>query len=338
MSSSGAPLTQALGAVAAAASRVPGQVRSGVLAERPDVIDVADVLAERPDVTVVRGGRLVAKAHAPGTDPGELALRLRVAADPLLHGVLLAPAPLPDHGGALSTVLLGRTVSLWPLGEPVAHDDPDSAPWAEAGALLARLHTVPPARLPGPLPRMRGPVRAARAVARMLAAAAGDPAVLAAWQGLPPWARGEAPQPRQVLCHGDLHMGQLVRHPAPDGPWCLIDVDDLGLGEPAWDLARPAMWFAAGLLDPADWGRFLGAYRAGGGPAVPADGDPWPHLDVAARALAVQTAATAVAKAAQEGRVLDGTEQSVLDTCRRIAEVKCSSTPGDDPRPARTRR
>ncbi|MEU4096042.1 aminoglycoside phosphotransferase family protein [Streptomyces sp. NPDC026673] len=313
-----------MGAVAAAASRVPGQ-RSAVL-------------AERPDATVVRSGRLVAKAHAPDTDHERLAVRLRVAAHPLLAGILLPPAPLPDHGGAPSAVLLGRPVSLWPLGEPVDRDDPESAPWAEAGALLARLHAVPVAALPGPLPVMRGPVSAARAVARMLATGDGDPAVLAAWQGLPPWARGEAPQPRaRVLCHGDLHLGQLVRHPAPDGPWCLIDVDDLGLGEPAWDLARPAMWFAAGLLDPADWGRFLGAYRAGGGPAVPTDGDPWPHLDVAARALAVQTAATAVAKAAQEGRAPDGTERAVLDTCRRIAEVKCSSTPGEDPRPARMR-
>jgi Ser/Thr protein kinase RdoA (MazF antagonist) len=327
VTSSGPPLTRALGAVAAAAARIPGQVRP-------------TVLAERPDVTVVRSGRLVAKAHAPDTDPGELDVRLRVADHPLLDGVLLPPAPLPGGEGALSTVLLGRPVSLWPLGEPVDRDDPDSAPWAAAGTLLARLHAVPAAGLPGPLPAMRGPVRAAQAVARMLAADDGDPAVLAAWRGLPPWARGEAPQPSTlVLCHGDLHLGQLVRHPAPDGPWRLIDIDDLGLGEPAWDLARPAMWFAAGLLDPDDWGRFLGAYRAAGGPAVPSDGDPWPHLDVAARALAVQTAAIAVAKAAREGRVLDGTEQAVLDTCRRIAEVRCSSpTPGDDPRPARTRR
>ena len=64
------------------------------------------------------------------------------------------------------------------------------------------------------------------------------------------------------LCHGDLHLGQLVRHPAPHGPWRLIDVDDLGLGDPAWDLARPAAWYAAGLLPPGRLDRFLGAYRA----------------------------------------------------------------------------
>ncbi|MFJ4850167.1 phosphotransferase enzyme family protein [Streptomyces sp. NPDC088733] len=330
MTSSAPPLTRALGAVAAAASGIPGPARPPEPA----------VLAERAESTVVRSGDLVAKAHAGDTDPDALSVRLRVAAHPLLDGILLPPAALPGRDGALSAPVQGRTVTLWPYGRPVDPDETDVAPWQDAGTLLARLHSVPVGALPGPLPPMRGPAKAARGVARMLAAGAPEPAVLAAWRGLPAWARDEAPQPREgaALCHGDLHLGQLVRHPAPLGPWRLIDVDDLGLGRPAWDLARPAMWFATGLLDPADWGRFLGAYRAAGGPAVPADGDPWPHLDVAARALAVQTAAIAVAKAAREGRALDGTEQAVLDTCRRIAEVKFSSTPGENPRPVRARR
>ena len=124
-----------------------------------------------------------------------------------------------------------------------------------------------------------------------------------------------------TLCHGDLHLGQLVRHPAPDGPWRLIDVDDLGVGEPAWDLARPAAWYACGLLSPEDWDLFLAAYRTGGGPAVPADGDPWPALDVPARALTVQTAARAVAKAIDAGRPLDDVERAVVDACDRMSSV-----------------
>ncbi|MFB1046686.1 phosphotransferase family protein, partial [Streptomyces chrestomyceticus] len=141
-----------------------------------------------------------------------------------------------------------------------------------------------------------------------------------AWTQLPPWARDEAPPPRAtVLCHGDLHLGQLVRHPVPDGPWLLIDIDDLGLGDPAWDLARPAAWFATGLLAPAVWSRFLGAYRAAGGPAVRPCGDPWPELDIPARALTVQTAALAVAKATAAGRALDEDEETVVDACGRMA-------------------
>lgn len=234
-------------------------------------------------------------------------------------------APRPDRpAGGASFAVDGRAVSLWPHGALVDPSDPDAAPWEETGDLLARLHLTPP---PFPLPPMRGPAKAALAVARMRAARPGEPAtlpVLAAWRALPAWARGEGPAPAHragYLCHGDLHLGQLVRHPAPDGPWLLIDVDDAGIGEPAWDLARPAAWYAAGLLPTEIWLRFLDAYRAAGGPAVRPEGDPWPELDVPARALTVQTAALAFAKSAAEGRTPDEVEQLMIDACARIASL-----------------
>lgn len=289
---------------------------------------------------MVRCGPVVAKAHAVGTDTAALAARLGLAADPGLAGILLAPLPVrpagagPTEQGAASpwlTEVHGRPVTLWPYGEPVDPGDPDEAPWEEAATLLARLHRVRPAAgVPGgpeEPPPMRGPAKAALAVARMRAARPGDPAtapVLAAWHGLPPRVRDEAqaPAPRaRTLCHGDLHLGQLLRHPAPDGPWLLIDVDDAGAGDPAWDLARPAAWYAAGLLSPDVWFRFLGAYRAAGGPAVRAEGDPWPELDPAARALTVQTAALALAKSAAEHRAPDEVEQVMIDACARIAAL-----------------
>jgi hypothetical protein len=270
----------------------------------------AATLADRPDATVVRHAGTVAKAHAPGTEPADLAPRLATAAR--LPDVLLPPlAPTP-------ALLHGRLVTFWPYGAPVDPDDPDAAPWEAAGALLARLHRAP---APVALPPMRGPVKAAQAVAR-LRAAGPHPAVvpvLNAWRALPAWARAEAPMPdARTLCHGDLHLGQLVRHPAPDGPWRLIDVDDLGVGVPAWDLARPAAWYACGLLPPDEWTRFLTAYRAGSGPAVPGTGDPWPALDVPARALTVQTAARAVTKSVAQGRPLDEVERCLIDACARM--------------------
>jgi Ser/Thr protein kinase RdoA (MazF antagonist) len=292
-----------------------------VLAHRASGVRDTSVLAHRSDGTVVRSGDLVVKAHAGDTDPAALAARLAVAAHPLLSGILLAPVPPLAEECSLTAALHGRPVSAWPLGRPVDRERPDDAPWEAAAVLLARLHSLPPDDLPHPVPAMRGPAKAARAIARMRAVVP-EPAVLRTWARLPAWARDEAPQPHaRHLCHGDLHLGQLVRHPVPDGPWRLIDVDDLGLGVPAWDLARPAMWFATGLLAPDTWARFLAAYRAAGGAAVPAEGDPWPYLDVPARALAAQSAALAVVRAAEECRPPDEVEQDLVDACRRIAEV-----------------
>lgn len=325
-------------------SETAAQLVTALRRAQRDATAEVTVLADRPDGTVVRCGQVVAKAHPPGTDPAELAVRLGVAAHPRCAGILLPPV---DGMGVLPD---GRQVTLWPYGEPVAPDAPDAAPWVEAGKLLARLHSVPIAELPGPLPPMRGPVKAARAIARLRAAALPDSvatrAVLRAWAGLPGWARGMdrtdrmdrvgSPDHRgrgdrvdpgegngvgvggedDRLCHGDLHLGQLIRHRATD--WRLIDIDDLGLGDPAWDLARPAAWYAAGLLAAEDWERFLGAYRAAGGSAA-GERDPWPRLDVPARALTVQTAALALAKAAAAGRALDEAEEAMVEASVRIA-------------------
>jgi aminoglycoside phosphotransferase (APT) family kinase protein len=177
---------------------------------------------------------------------------------------------------------------------------------------------------------MGGPAKVARALRRLRGAAPDHSAsavVLAAAAALPAWARGGAPAPAPpvaCLVHGDFHLGQLVHLASPgcdrsDG-WRLIDVDDLGSGDPVWDLARPAAWYAAGLLPRWAWERFLLAYREAGGCALPPDPsvDPWTVLEMPARALVVQLAALGVARAAEERRAPDEAEELLLAACNRI--------------------
>jgi hypothetical protein len=260
------------------------------------------VLSHRTGELVLRCGAVVVKAHAAGTDRDSLNARLDLVESPRLREVLLAPLARGEVDG--------RPVTVWPVGAALRPDDAFDAPWDVAGTLLARLHAVEP---PQAVPPAGGPARVTRALHRLAASPAWpgprSRTVRTAYEMLPAWTRGAGAQPRAVLTHGDWHLGQLVR--VAEG-WRLIDADQLGAGEPTWDLARPAAWFAAGLMPPELWDRFLGAYRAAGGVAVPPDGDPWPVLDAPARALAVQTAALAIVNAD-----LDVAEAFVA-CCRRI--------------------
>lgn len=257
------------------------------------------VLYQHRDVTVVRVGEVVAKSHrAAATALGE-----RIAVASAHPDLLLAPL-----SGVLE--IAGRAVTVWPAGEPVDPDDPENAPWEEAARLLAELHARP---LPPGLPGHGAPARVREVLARPLPGdhpAAGT--VRRAYASLPPL---DGSGGRAALVHGDFHLGQLVRH---EGAWRLIDLDDLGGGDPVWDLARPAALFAAGILPPEVWTRFLGAYRAHGG-AVGAD--PWDRLDIPAKALAIQTAFRCVSQAVEEKRPLDPYESALIDTCDRIGSL-----------------
>lgn len=202
-------------------------------------------------------------------------MRLRVAAasEALLSPLRAVPEAVGD-----------RWRTEWPYVETVV-PQPEFLPWAEAGGLLARLHREEPV---GRIPPHGWPQRLRRAMdelrehrdATVLRAAADLPAAV--------WRAGSSARPLSVV-HGDFHLGQLGRRDA-GSPWLLIDVDDLGLGDPAWDLARPAGFWAAGLIPDDDWGAFVDAYRVADGPALP-EGDPWPVLEPFARAAVVQAAA-----------------------------------------------
>lgn len=277
------------------------------------------VLAARGESVVVQVGPVVVKAHHTDTDPADLAARVALAADPRLAGILLPPLrPRPRWDA-------DRWLTVWPFGRTVI-PEPDAAPWSAAADLLARLHavTLSGAAVPGDerlghLPPAAGPQRVARSVAAL--AAFDDPdvrAVRTAWRTLPPWARGERPYPGTVrLTHGDWHFGQLIGD--GQGGWLLIDVDDLGLGDPLWDLGRPAAYRAIGVVTGEEFTGFLDRYRAGGG--LLAWPDPWPDLDVPARAYAVHTAARALLTARRAGTDPDDVTRELLAACRRMADA-----------------
>lgn len=265
-----------------------------------------ELLYDRHGVLVVRVGDVVVKAHQADREHGPAFLgRIRLAG--ALTGLVVAPLGPP-------LTVDGRTVTVSPFGEPV---DPGRAlPWEEGARLLAALHS---AGVPAGAPPWGRPARVARLVARLGGGPAED-AVRRAFATLPAWIRGEEdepPAPAERLIHGDWHLGQMVR--VRDGRWRLIDIEDMGRGDPAWDLARPAALYSAGVLPSDEWERFLGAYTAAGGPAVPAQGDPWTSLDIPARSLAIQIAATCVISAGREDRALDGPEQAMIDACTRIS-------------------
>jgi hypothetical protein len=270
------------------------------------------VLANRSGELVVRAGGVVVKAHHPRVRHDDVRRRLVLAER--LAGVMLGPIAGASLGG--------RTVTLWPAGRALREADLPEVDWPQVGALLAALHRAPaPAGLPGGA----APARIRHARERLLGCPhAGGRRALAVTGALatvpPSLLDGPATGRPRVLVHGDFHLGQLVRH---DGRWRLIDIDDLGVDDPAWDLARAAAWFAAGVIEATEWAGFLAGYRDGGGPAIPPSGDPWPVLDPYARALTAQIAALAVA-----GGHLDIAETYVA-CCRRISAMYPAGASGE---------
>jgi aminoglycoside phosphotransferase (APT) family kinase protein len=250
---------------------------------------------------IIVDGDVVTKVHRLGTDPRLLAARLRIAtrlgAD--ATGCQLAPLDVEPQP------VDGRWCTRWPRVDTVPLK-PAQLPWAEAARLLAQLHLTPHEES---IPHGAA-ARTARSVAALPAEA--TPVIARAAAALPERARRTGARDRpSTLVHGDFHLGQLGRRPG--SRWRLIDVDDLGGGDPAWDVARPAGFWAAGLIPDDDWQAFLAAYRAAGGPAIPIADDPWPVLEPLARAAVVQAAATGA------HRQPDETQELLIAACARMA-------------------
>lgn len=246
---------------------------------------------------------VVVKIHPFGADTALLRRRLQVITQPgasrfwvqPLHGI---PILAPD----------GRLTTIWPRVAVLAPDH--RPPWTQLGTLLAELHRTRPAG--SSFPQAGVLARLGRAI-DYLRRRPYDDLIWLVELGENLASRLRRPQ-RTAMIHGDLHLGQLGR-PSPAGDWYLLDPDDTGVGDPAWDLARPAAFWAAGLLPDEPWTILLNAYRAAGGPAVPPAGDPWTDLDPPARAATL----IAAARSLRSGES-PATTRALLQACRRMQD------------------
>ncbi len=296
-----------------ASATVEEWVRGLVVASDPAAGEVS-ITQTSSGAMIASCGEIVVKLHRPQTDSAALAARLRLAGDPRLAAVMVAPVSEGVVAVPNGVDRERRSASLWPRCEVQDATTPaELIPWARAGALLAALHR---ASAPDGTPVHGGEARLGRAMRRLAELPSPELAgAVAAVRsaGVAAAADHTACAP-VTLVHGDWHLGQLARLPGRSG-WLLIDIDDLGTGCPASDLGRPAGFWAAGLVEDAAWAAFLAAYREGGGPGVPPAGDPWPALDAHARA-AVAVAASRVLVDVQGDLDEEGT--ALVEACLRM--------------------
>lgn len=255
------------------------------------------IAPEHSQVFICAG--VIVKLHHTQTNRQRLTRRLHCIGGPDMDRLWIQPLiyrPFDAPGGRLATI--------WPRVSVLATID--RPPWAAVGELLARLHRLPVVDDP---PRLGGHSRLARTISYLKTYQTDLDWLITLGEQL----TEQLAEPRRITqAHGDFHLGQLGHTPLRRS-WKLLDVDDFGVGDPAWDLSRPAGFWAVGLLSDEDWTELLDSYRAAGGPAVPANGDPWPDLEPTARA-AVLIAAVQQMKSMHR----DDTTQALLNACRRM--------------------
>lgn len=202
-----------------------------------------------------------------------------------------------------------RWRTRWPLAQVIDPAD-HVVPWAQAGRLLARLHRALVTDADAVL-ETGGPRGLQRALGRLSPGSPESDVILRAARGLPLEVWRSRPGRPATIVHGDWHLGQMGRLPT-ETDWRLLDIDDVGVGDPLWDLSRPAGFWAAGLLTDVEWEAFLHAYRDAAGPAVPpAPTDPWGVLDPIARAAVIRAAAADPRGAGEDQAML-------LSACARM--------------------
>lgn len=242
-----------------------------------------------------------------GTRADDLTTRLGlVSHDPVrpLWAAPLTATPLaaPD----------GRLLVLEPRTDLAAEASP--VPWREVGALVARLQACPTPATSLPEHGGRAALTSAVTVADGLHPGGGTDILRELGRTLlRTWPAASGP----LLTHGALHLGHVGRLPGTPG-WVLTNPATLGLGNPTWDLGRPAGLWAAGLLDDASWQAFLAGYREAGG-AAPSDGTITDDLEHPARCAVYLATVRAVAACGEYPHIeLTPLAEQLLSACVRM--------------------
>ncbi|MBP9708853.1 MAG: phosphotransferase [Oligoflexales bacterium] len=270
------------------------------------------VLSKRGSAYVVKYGNIVAKIHSTSTDIIELKSRIDLIGQESICNFFLQPLLRKVE------IVKGRLLTLWPAGLTSESASVDRLDWKEHALLLAEFHKAS-FRIENKeqvLAKAGNEFRLQRMHSRFQASknCKEKNYVLGAFSTL---TFADSKHGQNNACHvihGDWHPGQVVQY---NDNAKLIDIDDVGIGNPAWDLARPAAWYLASFLSDSIWQDFLDSYRDAGGPAIKGK-NPWEFLELPARTVVIQSAAKALIDTQTETRLLDDFELELINMCRRI--------------------
>lgn len=213
-----------------------------------------------------------------------------------------------------------RLFTVWPAAETHLPNSVDQFEWVESAQLLASLHNlsvrtkrlVRPAGWLGRLGHLKTKIEACRAFPDE------RKTLLAALETLPRFSSTTWHENNTSLVHGDWHPGQVVRS---SNQLKLIDCDDVGLGNPMWDLARVAGWSLAGVISHEVWTSFFNHYAAARQLTNQQIETVWQNLELPARAATILSAATGVIHAEKEQRDLEDYEKELFESCQRIVKL-----------------
>ena len=257
----------------------------------------ADELALPPPVLLRAGMNATFRS-------GDVVLRVgRTTADPTLgielaNRLLEAGVPSPRPATHVATTVDGLSVTVWERIEALA----TPIDWVAVGRIVRTVHELAPEDLPAgyPLPSPSG--LPWWDFDRMLTDVADriDSEALVGLTAAVERHRGWAEMPSVVVCHGDVHPGNVLTTPA--GP-VLLDWDLMCTAAPGWDHAM--------LLTLEErWGGAIGTYAAfsaGYGRSLAGDPETMAFAElrnVAATLLRVQAGRTDPAAAEEAERRL----------------------------------